>query len=214
MSIDLISNDLKEYISKKVKKDINKLEEIDLLEIKKIIFRSVNNFEEQLDYNISDIEKLKNLINCTIFLFPITEKEIEDINKLQKLKFINFDSCNIKTNKLSFSENIENLFIDNCNFEEDLKISGKGLKNIKILGNPDEEPRINISNFNNIDKIENLEIHYFNILGLENILTIAPNLKKLDLDGSKIENFDNIEKFLYRLNKNIEITNKKHYFLK
>ena len=210
MGVNSISNDLKEYISNKINKPIDELEEADLLEIKRIMLKSKNIFEEQTDYNIKDLEKLENVVDCIVFLFSISEEEMGIINKLQKLEFLSLDNCKISLDKIELNKNIQNLFIDNCEFIENIAISGKGLKNIKILGNLDEKREIDITNFNNLESLENLEIHYYNVSGVENILNFAPKLKRLNLNGSNIENQEQV---ILKLKEKMEITTEKYFHL-
>ena len=208
MSIDLVSNDLKQDISRKLNKKIDELNEKDLLEIKRIILKSTDIYENDTDCNIKDLEKLKNLINCSIFNFIITEEEIKNIKQIKKLKTLQFDNCSIESKTLKFNKNIENLFIHNCSLTENIEISGRGLKSINILGNHETtEKEIDISLFKNIESLENLEIHYYKIIGLNNIIKKTPNLKKLNIDGSITE--ENILK----LSRRIEISQNKLYHL-
>ncbi len=184
MSIDLISNNLKQDISKILEKDVDEISQEDLLKIDKINFKSEDFLGNKTDYNIEDLVKLDNIKDFSIFLFEINNQDISILQKMKFLKYIQFDFCDFKIDNLCLNQNIESLFINHCKNIQDVKISGSLIKKINIIGDINYLNDFDIYNLERLNSLEELDIHYFAIKQLNDILKIAPNLKKINIDGS------------------------------
>ena len=208
MGIDIISNNLKQDISMFLEKDIKEINEDDLLKIEMVNLKSKDFLDNETDYTIKDLLKLNNIKNCSVFLFEINKENMDIIGNIETLKYIQFDFCDFKTEDMHFNQKIESLFINHCKNIQDIKISGNFIKNISIIGDIDIDKKdFNIENLSNMNSLEEIDIHNFNIQNLDGILEIAPNLKRINIDGS-ITNDD-----LTNLKTKVEISQNEFYNL-
>ena len=165
LEVELKSNELKEYVYlEQNKKD--PIYDEDLNEITSLYLNKLDLIGEPTDITIYDLIFFKNLKECTISNMNIYDKELAILNRLSNLESLQLNDCNF-SNKTKVELNIKNLIINDC---ENVNISL--YEDIKTLS------RLQIVNcMNNIDEI----------LGVK-------SLKKLNLNGSKIENLDKINK--------------------
>lgn len=196
LEIELKSNELKEYIYLELNK--NKAEPIydeDIAEITELQLNTLDLIGEPTDITIFDLVFFKNLKTLTLINMNITDQEINILNKLQNLNFLQFSECTFSNNK-KLKLNLIDLVIDECsnvsmnNWNEIFT-----LKSLHIVN-------CNDVNLKGIENFKNLSEVYLQNLNLDNIDEIQEmiNLKYLNLNGSEINNLDKIKKM-----KNIEI---------
>ena len=173
---------------------------------------NVKNVEINKCHYIYKIPEFINLIkidmsNC------INLTDISNLSKSTKLKYLILDAC-INLKDISVLENLNNLeyvSIKHCNLIEELKylrkvkrinISGSGIKKIEGLGDELIELTIDeISNFiediSELDKCINLEtlnLCYCNNLRDISVVSKLHKLKKLDISGTYLLDYNVIDK--------------------
>jgi len=156
---------------------------------------------------VEDILEYKNLKKCSFFRFMIEEKDIGFINQVPNLNFIYFDFCYFALERLVFNVNIEEIVFNLC---ENLKIkhlSNIRVKRMKILHLKESNIVLDLSEIENAENLEELSIHNCRVKGIEKILEKAPRIKKINLDGSIIDN----QSYLMELKKVINVTNEKEF---
>lgn len=154
--------------------------------------------------NLLEYEKLKA---CSLYHFFIEDKDVEIINKVSNLNFLYFDFCYFALEELKCNDKIEEIDFNLC---ENLKLRHlrtSVAKRIKIIQMKDSNIIMDISEFENAQNLEELSIHNCKIKGIEKILEKAPNIKKLNLNGSIVEN----QSYLLELRKNIDVTNERDF---
>lgn len=168
----------------------------------------------EVDFNI--IKKYKNVEEIILKNFDITDEKIDIINSFDKIKKVALINCkmynvnvslkvetleldNCILNKRIFSNNIKYLYIQNC---DNIDINDLICLNLKTL----LIECTKIYNLIKIEEITSLENLYLNEIELNQDINYTKliNLKKINLDGSKI--FDK-ENYLKQFkNQNIEIS--------
>ncbi len=204
----------------KVKMCVNELNNID--EIEDIDIQNINLMGKELNINLTEIIKLKNLKSLSLKFFDITDEVIDTINQLEFIDKIEFSMCIFKTKK-ALKETIKSVTIYNCkSFDiellkdntvlEELKLIHSGLidifnlnifENLKYLKIAD----CNIISVPKISLLEKLEYLYLNNVELQydiNITTMK-NLKLISLNGSKVQDKGKYVKMLYEQNKELLI---------
>lgn len=188
LEIELKSKELKEYIYLELNK--NKAEPIYDEDVAKITDLQLNTLDligEPTDVTIFDLIFFKNLKVCTLINMNISDKEIDILNKLDKLQFLQLDNCTFSNNK-KLQLNLSDLVITNC---ENVKISiyedMKSLESLHIV-NCEDVDITGISKLNNLSKL------FFQNLKLDEIDEVQEikSLKYLNLNGSEIKNLEKI----------------------
>ena len=205
--IEIKSNELKKYIESIVKKKYDKIELEDLERIEKIILKKINVLGKYNDLDIKELLLFKNLSSCSLFKFDISENDINILNQLEKLNYIYFDFCRFNIETLNLSQN--NICFNMCEHLDFKYLKNTLVKEIRIIGDKNSKIEIDIKGLERALNLEKLYIHNFKIQNIEQILEIAPNLKKLNIDGSIVENGN----ILRKLEGSIVISNKKEYHL-
>ncbi len=161
----------------------------------------------ETDVKIEDLLEYENLKNCNLYHFLIEKKDVEIINKLPKLNFIYFDFCYFTLEELSVNNRVEEIDFNLC---ENLKLRhlrNTNVKRIKIIQVKDSNIIMDISELENVQNLEELSIHNCKIKNIEKIIEKAPNIKKINLNGSIVEN----QSYLLELKKIIDIQYEKEF---
>lgn len=190
LEIELKSKELKEYIYLELNK--NRAEPIYDEDLEKITDLQLNTLDligEQTDVTIFDLIFFKNLKYCTLINMNISDKELDVLNKLQNLKFLQLDNCIFSNNK-KLQLKLSDLVINNCsNVKMHIYEDITSLENLHIV-NCENVDITGISKLNNLSKLflQNLQLDEINEVEL------IKSLKYLNLNGSKITNLDKISK--------------------
>lgn len=185
------SNDFIKDLEFIIGKNLNTMVIEDLKKIKRVNYIKKNFNGTIKDYCIDDLFLLDNLKAITFSMFSFSNIDIENLNKLHKVDFIQFDFCRFEGDNLKL--NADNLVFNMC---KELNISTLGncnVKNIKIVGSELECSEIDIHDFTGINNLENLAIHNFKIKNIDDLKVIAPTLKFLNIDGSEVENDEKLD---------------------
>ena len=174
-----------------------------------IVLKKKNFKGEETEVSTEDLLIYESLKRCSLFHFYLTEKDIMNLNQLNKLEYIYFDLCYFAFEKFNFNSNVTTLIFNLCeNLKLDFlkrtmarKIEITELKKVKI--------ELDISEIENALNLEELAIHNCKVKQIEKILEVAPNIKVLNLDGSTVDN----EEFLLRVKEKIQVSNQKEYYL-
>ena len=180
------SKDLTKDIEKLIGKNVFEMTENDFDKINRLTLNKRNFSKEEKDYNLKDLVKFKNLNVISLSGFKLIEEDIEILNSLKNLKFIHFDFCNFYLNKLKFNTNIEYLVFNVC---KDVKLSmleKTKAKSIKIIGSKLEMNSLNILDFYTAENLRELSLNNYIVNNIIEVLQIAPSLTNLNLDGSVI----------------------------
>lgn len=155
---------------------------------------------------IADLAQYSNLKSCTLYKFNITEQDIETLNSLPKLEYIQFDFCDLTSiNLLNFRDDLSGAFFNMC------KLKSNQLKDIrakKLILVDENKKVINIEEFMTIPNVQELHLNNFYIKHIEKVLDVAPNLNYLNIDGSSVENVQALNELTGKL----KISNDKFFF--
>lgn len=197
------NNKLKEKIYNILDKKYNEdLSLNDLQNIKDITLHKKNIDGSENQYTLTDFYNLKCIESLTLNDFVIDDNMIDIINSLLNLKEIVFNFCEWKNTKLINLE-LQHLVITNSKINYLLLANNSYLKKITLIGINE----INLKDLINMKYIESINIHDSNIRNCYEFKNFL-NLKKLNLDGSKLDS----EKILEELKPNINISFNKMYF--
>lgn len=186
-----------------------------LLEVEEL-FLSARNFADE--YNFVDLNELKHFKNLKILEMRhmvVSEKDIEVLRSLKKLKELSFVECNIKKCDQIKDLNLEALTLNSCCIDEDdfiYEMNGlrelnviKGYLNFAKISGLKNLKRLNIASSivikvkeADIPTIEEFIVDFSNIKDLTFILNIA-NLKKISVSREQIEQNEKVIKKLQLL---------------
>ena len=190
LEIELKSDELKEFIYLELgKKSNDPIYDEDLSKITEITLNGLDLIGDPTDISIYDLIFFKNLTTLYISDKDISDKELDIINKLSNLRFLQLDNCVFSDNKKMNLE-LSGLVINNCP-----KVKINIYSDIKTL------ETLHIVNCDNVDisgiaTLSNLEKLFLQNLTLEEINEVQ-ELKKLEylsLNGSKIKDLEKIYK--------------------
>jgi Leucine-rich repeat (LRR) protein len=193
----------------------------ELEEIDELSLVNKNFIGKDLEIDLTEIYKVKNLKSLSIKFFTITDSVIESINKLDNLETIEISMCKFETTKI-LKSNINTMYIytsdginlDNFDLEklEYIRLENSGLVDIykltKFLNLTRLElvncPIISIPRISMLKKIEEL---YLQEIDLKFDLEIAglKNLKFISLNGSKVDDKVSYINKIKEQNKNIKV---------
>lgn len=143
-----------------------------------------DNFEK--DYVAEDLIKFKNLKVITLTNFNITNDDIELLKNIVSLSFIHFDFCNFNCEKLNFNSNIQDVVINCCtNFKLSM-LSKSEVKSLKIIGLKSKKDKQNLLDLEITNALNELSLNNYVVYNINKILSIAPNLIYLNLNGSTV----------------------------
>lgn len=201
------SDCLKIDISRKYNVNIESIDDDILQKIERIVWQRKKANDELNDYDIEDLRLLKNLKACTFMKFIFSDADIEKLNSLLSLNYIYFDFCEFKAEQLNFNEKVETLIFNVCKNLNESKLKNSNVKKIKIVSSKRDMIQVDILNFEKLNYIEELSLNNCYVKNVKDILLVAPNIKYLNLDGSEVENREELEKF------DIEISQEEEYHL-
>lgn len=181
--------------------------------IKQITLNQYNIVGKKVDINIEQLRQYVNLEELIIKNFTIDDEYINiinSINTLKKIIFINsiFNTMNTvnkveilkledckKTNQMYRSNSIKKLYISNCEELDIERIKHLDLSVLSIEKNK-------IINLSEIEKFSNLEYLYLQEININENIDYSKfiKLKKLNLNGSKVENKEEYIKMLKNYN--------------
>jgi len=192
-SVDLL-NKIKVILGKDdiLEEDLNNIEELTINKYK------LNGKETDID--LEELKFFKNLKTLTLIKFKIDLNIIEKINDNKHLWAIQFSKCDFQR-VLPINQKINYVVLDCCE-NVNLEFINNN-ETVKIIGT--EVDLIQLK------QMENIETLYLQDCKIKNVIEIlqCSKLKKLNLDGSKIDNKD----ILKKLNKNIAVSCKEVYHL-
>ena len=178
----IIENEiLRKYIKQKCNKyDEQDLSQSDIEKIKDISINRINFANQVLNIDLSELEKFPNLEILSLQNFEINEIAVNHLQKCKKLKILHLEMCNFKHINIFKVESLKKLIIKYCKVE-----------NWKIIYFPESvvieaKGKIDLKDFNNIDKITNLSLNNLTICNFNRISDFE-NLKYLNIDGSSTD---------------------------
>lgn len=214
-SNEIIKNlELKNYLQFKLNKDNIALE--DLNSIQEIILDSQNIVGQYNKVYFEEVDLFNNLEKISIRNLGLTPENIEKINNIKKVEFINSQIRDIIKLNNVISLTLNNTEVDNfeditylSNLEE-LQLINIELDNFEFLGKFKNLKKLVIKNIKNfsLSKINfKLPIEYLSIENLEelnlDVLSKYENLKTVSVDRIEADNWENELKDLKY--KNIEV---------
>lgn len=216
MSEKIIDKNLSRIIKIKMcTSDINDIEDIEDISI-----QDINLMQNQLNIDLTELVKLKNLKRISLKFFEITDEIVQAINQLEYLETIEFSMCIFK-NKETLSKNIKAVIILNCQdfnitilnqntILEELQLVHSGIVDIADISNFKNLKYLKIAHCSvisvpSITRLEDLERLYLNHIEIPYDIDISkmPNLKFISLSGSNVSNNEMFVKKLYDQNKEI-----------
>ena len=190
LEIELKSKDLKEYIYLQLHKKNNEpIYDEELFQITDIHLNSIDFIGNQTDVTIFDLIFFKHLKNCTLTNMNISDKEIEILNSLTNLEFLQLNNCSFSNSK-KLQLNLSDLVICDCSSVQiSIYTQIESLKSLRIVNCENVD-------FTGISKMENLSKVFLQNLNLDEINEIShiKALTYLNLNGSTINNLDKIYK--------------------
>lgn len=191
-------------------------------EIEEINISNKNFLSNNLDIDLKEIVKLKNLKTISLKFFEITDEVIDSLNSIEKLYKVEFYMCNFKTIK-SINNNITDItvycckefrqeILKDCISMECLELTNSGLvdvnelqmyKNLKVLKIRD----CSLISLHKISTLKNLKYLYINNVDIQCDFDISKmeNLKLISLSGSKIPDKELYIQKLQEQNSHIEV---------
>lgn len=202
IEIELKSDELKEFICLKLgKKSNNAIYDEDLLKITEISLNGLDLIGNPTDISIYDLIFFKNLTTLYISNKQISDRELDIINKLSNLRFLQLNNCVFSDNK-KMEVALSGLVINNCQ-----KVKINIYSDIKTL------ETLHIINCDNVDisgisSLSNLVKLFLQNLILEEINEVQDlkRLEYLNLNGSRIKDLEKIYKM-----PNLQIDNEEIY---
>lgn len=142
---------------------------------------TLSNQNKQID--LQELRQFPNLQMLTLQHFEINDEVIKMLSELQKLSHIQIASCHYESNDTYTIPSLKSLIINCCEFEKVSSIYAP--KNFTINGIP---RKVDISTISGADNIETLTLS--NIEKIINFSKVVemPNLKSLNLNGTKVDN--------------------------
>lgn len=194
MSVIFYSDDMKKEIEKITRKNINDISEKNLSEIKTLSLnkKDFSNGTDR-DYNMTDLNNFPNLEIITLSGFKLDKNDIIVLNLLPKIKFLHFDFCDFEFNEIHFNSNLEHIVINHCNNLSIKLFDFNNAKTLKFINSKAEKKIINIEDFKLNNNLKELSINNYKVSNIEKVLQVAPNLIKLNLDGSEILDEKNLD---------------------
>lgn len=190
LEIELKSRELKEYIYLELNK--NKAEPIydnDLEEITELQLNSLDFIGEPTDETIYDLVFFTNLKVCNLVNMNISDQELDILNRLKKLQFLQLDNCTFSNNK-KLQLNLSDLVITDCsNVKLSIYSDINTLENLRIVNCENVDIK-------GISKLSNLSKLFLQNLTLQEINEIQEikSLEYLNLNGSDIKELDKISR--------------------
>lgn len=191
-------------------------------EIEDINISNKNFLGNNLEIDLKEIVKLKNLKAISLKFFEINDEAIESLNNLPKLKKVEFYMCDFKTIK-NINNNITDITVYCCkDFKkevltdciniENLEMTNSGLVDINEI-NMFNKLRVlkirdcSLISLPRISTMNNLEYIYINNVDIQYDFDISQmkKLKLISLNGSKISDKDLYIQRLHEQNAHIQI---------
>ena len=147
---------------------------------------------EDTGHEISEILEYKNLKSCILYKFYIEKSDIEIINLSSSLAHIKFDFCYFNVEEINLDSKIECIYLNLCENVKMKHLKNTKAKRIEVIHYEKSNIELDLSEFENAENLEELEIHNCKVKGVEGILEKAPKFRWLYSRKSKI--FDGIEK--------------------
>jgi len=157
------------------------LKKDDLDKVKNIVLSKYNIKHEIIEYDYSDLSKLPNLEKCSIEFLDITDELINNINKLENLKTLEFNSCEIKAVG-KIKNNLNKILLQSLEQQIFLMFEDNNVETIEII----DFKNIDLSILSKFTHLKNLYIYNSNIINFSKILDMK-SVEVLKLDGSEID---------------------------
>lgn len=196
--INIKNEVLKEKIYYQLKKEkTDKITIDDIKNINNISLNAINIKGDKIEYDFQEVQMLKYLNTITLSNFLINDKLIEVINSLENLNTLILNGCDYNYSNSIIIKLTKLIVVGGKKFDLSILNDISTIKSLRIIYNDEFD-------VNNILKITNLEELYLCNSNVKNIINIIElkNLKILNLDGSKFDDCDIINK----LDKNIKIS--------
>ncbi len=175
-------------IEKITRKRIDEIEQKDLDAINIISFNQLP-FKDKKRFNFSDLIFLKSLKAITLSGFDIQKDDIEVLNMLPNISFIQFDFCDFKCDTISIEKSLDYIVFEVCN---GISINSLYLntKSLEIIGLENDKKKIDVTEMNENGELKTLSINNFAIKNIDSILNKMPKLELLNIDGSIVNSND------------------------
>ena len=190
-----IDEEVTKVIRFKLKKYNDRIEENDLKAIEDFDLSNKTLSGREKNIDLSFLEMMPNLKRISLQYFKIDNNIVNILNSLEKLTVLELNFCECYFNNKLENKNLLNLFLNCCRINNYLKISLT--KNFTIIG----ENKLNLQFLENKLNTENLYLNNCKIEKFDYIEYFS-NLKKLNLDGSIVDQ----KKELKKLNKKVNIS--------
>lgn len=190
LEIELKSNELKELMYLELGKNSNEpIFDEELSKITELQLNGLDLIGDPTDVSIYDLIFFKNLTTLYISDMQISDKELEIINNLPNLKFLQIDNCSFSDNK-KIELNLIGLVINNCpkvkiNIYRDMKT----LETLHIV-NCDN---VDISGISTLDNLKKLFLQNLTLEEINEVQALK-RLEYLNLNGTRINNLEKIYK--------------------
>ena len=186
MNSVLKSKDLSEMIySILYKAESEPLEQKDLDRIKSLTIQKIGISGKATDIDAREIGKFSNLEHIIINGFEIDDELLEIINRLERLRTIQFTKSRINTQK-SFSSLLEYEIFDRC---EGLGKTVGNSKRIKIVGQ--NKSSLDLNTLGDLSQVEELDLNDLSVSNISRVQQMS-SLETLDLSGSNIDDSSSI----------------------
>lgn len=190
-----IDEEVTKVIRFKLKKYDDRIEENDLSAIEDFDLSNKTLSGREKNIDLSFLEMMPNLKRISLQYFKIDNNIVNILNSLEKLTVLELNFCECYFNNKLENKNLLNLSLNCCRINNYLKISLT--KNFTIIG----ENKLNLQFLENKLNTENLYLNNCKIEKFDYIEYFS-NLKKLNLDGSIVDQ----KKELKKLNKKVNIS--------
>ena len=198
-STDLINN-IRNRLFLSDEKDIT---EEDIFKIKRLSLHRIGYGLKENYFDPNELKLFKNLENCEFSGINITDEIIDALGGLENLSDLEFDHCNIRTNK-KLKNKIEkiNILYSNLGLIDILE-SKKYLRFLLFQEIPETVDLKKLEDYINLENIQICNSNIINATSLKNL----KELKSLVLDGSSLDD----ESVLNEL-ANIRVSKEENFF--
>ena len=188
------SENIRKYMMYNLNIENEDIDMKDMLKLKKININGLNSKLEQAYFVPEELGYLKEIEECSFSKLEITNEIIINLNKLKKLKIIQYDFCN-NISDIKIENAIKKIYINYSDFSLLTACNNTEAMEIIFLKNVNNVDINKICKFKNVKKIYLLNC---NVIGIS-LLEQLESLEYLEVIGSNIDNKETIGELSKRI---------------
>lgn len=181
--MEIKSENIRRYIENNVDINGSEIEFNDMQKLTSININALNLKLEEAVFVPEELSYLKEISECSLANFTITDEIIENLNKLEKLSIIQFDYCKCLASNIIYN-NLNRIYLNYSDFNLVEKCDNTENMEKIFLKNVGKVDISKILKFNNLKRLFLLNCDVDNIEFLEKF----DRIEEVKIIGSKIDN--------------------------